>query len=169
MADERTVRLALPLMHAGQAQKEITHNEALTALDALVNPLVQSADETAPPEEPDQGACWIVAVGPSGAWAGQGGRLAQWTAGGWRFHDLSAGAHAWVVDRDGAMVADGEGGWADAPAQADGYHVGGQRIVGARGAAVANPSAGTTIDTEARAAIIAILDRMRAHGLIAAS
>jgi hypothetical protein len=86
-----------------------------------------------------------------------------------KFHDLSAGAHAWVVDRGAAMVADGEGGWADAPAQADGYHVGGQRIVGARGAAVANPSAGTTIDTEARAAIIAILDRMRAHGLIAAS
>ncbi|PCJ29601.1 MAG: hypothetical protein COA94_00970 [Rickettsiales bacterium] len=33
-----TPRLNLPLIHSGQAQKEITHNEALSMLDVLINP-----------------------------------------------------------------------------------------------------------------------------------
>ena len=43
----------------------------------------------------------------------------------------------------------------------------GSQVVGARLAAVANPSGGANVDAEARAAIVAILDRMRNHGLIA--
>ena len=43
----------------------------------------------------------------------------------------------------------------------------GSQVVGARLAAVANPSGGANVDAEARAAIVAILDRMRSHGLIA--
>jgi hypothetical protein len=45
--------------------------------------------------------------------------------------------------------------------------IGGTQVVGARGAAVANPTGGVVIDVEARAAIDAILARMEAHGLIA--
>ena len=33
---ESTARLALPLIAPGQAQKEVSHNEALAALDLLV-------------------------------------------------------------------------------------------------------------------------------------
>lgn len=43
----------------------------------------------------------------------------------------------------------------------------GAQVVGARGAAVANPNGGASVDAEARAAIVAILDRLRTHGLIA--
>ena len=43
----------------------------------------------------------------------------------------------------------------------------GSQVVGARGAAVVNPTGGANVDAEARAAIVAILDRMRSHGLIA--
>jgi len=45
--------------------------------------------------------------------------------------------------------------------------VGGVQVVGAQGAAVANAGGGTTVDTEARAAINTLLARLRAHGLIA--
>jgi hypothetical protein len=40
MTDQISARLALPLLAAGQAGKEVTHNEALTRLDMLVQPAV---------------------------------------------------------------------------------------------------------------------------------
>lgn len=43
----------------------------------------------------------------------------------------------------------------------------GAQVVGARLAAVPNPAGGAKVDAEARAAIVAILDRLRQHGLIA--
>lgn len=36
MNDQTTVRLSLPLLQVGQAQKELSHNEALTLLDFAV-------------------------------------------------------------------------------------------------------------------------------------
>jgi len=48
-----------------------------------------------------------------------------------------------------------------------GLKVQGTSVVGARGAAVADPSGGATVDTEARAALNALLARLRTHGLIA--
>jgi hypothetical protein len=47
------------------------------------------------------------------------------------------------------------------------YKVGGDQVVGARGLAVASPAGQTNdLDTEARASINAIIDRLEAHGLI---
>ncbi len=45
--------------------------------------------------------------------------------------------------------------------------VSGTQVVGAQGAAVSDASGGSTVDTEARAAINALLARLRTHGLIA--
>ena len=47
------------------------------------------------------------------------------------------------------------------------YKVNGTQVVGARQAAIAAPSGGTTIDSQARTAINSILTALRAHGLIA--
>ena len=55
MADG-TDRLRLPLLTAGQAQKEVTHNEALLLLDLLVHASVQSAGLTSPPRNTTIGA-----------------------------------------------------------------------------------------------------------------
>lgn len=54
----------------------------------------------------------------------------------------------------------------DANMAAAAFWVAGVQVVGARGAVVADAAGGTTIDVEARAAINALLARVRAHGLI---
>jgi hypothetical protein len=170
MSHDRSPRLSLPLLAAGQAQKEITHNEALQAIDALVQPVVVSAGVAVPPSSPAVGACWIVAVGGSGIeqgeWAGHQGEIAQWTAGGWRFAIPSAGWRCHVIDRSAAMSHDGVA-WHDDVVRADGVYINGDRIVGARSAAITGPTGGSVTDNEARAAINLILAMLRDHGLIA--
>lgn len=47
------------------------------------------------------------------------------------------------------------------------YRVAGTKVLGAQGAAVADASGGGVIDTEARAALNALLARLRTHGMIA--
>jgi hypothetical protein len=77
-------RMALPLLVSGQAQKELTHNEALLLIDMALMPLVESAGLNAPPSAPQIGQCWIIGSSPTGAWSGAANHLAAWTAGGWR-------------------------------------------------------------------------------------
>jgi len=47
------------------------------------------------------------------------------------------------------------------------FKVNGVQVVSAQGAAIANAAGGGVIDVEARAALNALLARVRAHGLIA--
>lgn len=165
MSEDYSARLALAFLQPGQAQKEITHNEALQALDMLVQPVAETADLDTPPGAPLEGQCWIVAAPGSGAWAGRAGQLAQWTAGGWRFALPAEGWRCHVRDRDGEMVHDGSG-WVDAALRSDGLYVSGARVIAARQAGIADPAAGGTQDIEARSAISAILATLRSHGLI---
>ena len=44
----------------------------------------------------------------------------------------------------------------------------GDPVLGSRQPSVTNPTGGTTVDSQARAAIVALLDAARAHGLISA-
>jgi len=162
----QTDRLGLPLLAAGQAQKELVHNEALLLLDVASQPVVESANLATPPVSPTAGQCWIVATSASGDWTGQEGAIAGWTDNGWRFVGPAAGWRAWVADRNQAMRFDGSG-WIDEEARSDGYFVGGERVLAARQAAVADPAGGTMVDSEARSAVSAILAALRAHGLIA--
>ncbi|MDF0546224.1 DUF2793 domain-containing protein [Sphingobium sp. H39-3-25] len=167
MADENSPRLALPLLHAGPAQKELFHNEALMRIDMLVHATVESADLAAPPPVPEAGQCWIVAPDATGAWAGHAGAIAMWTAGGWRFVAARTGSAVWASDRAHALRHDGAG-WQGEPMRADGYYVAGQRVVGARATAIADPGTeGAVVDVQARARIAAILAMLRDHGLIA--
>ena len=53
MAD--TASLALPLLAAAQAQKHITHNEALILLDAVAQIAVRAVGQNAPPANPVAG------------------------------------------------------------------------------------------------------------------
>jgi hypothetical protein len=167
MTQDGTPRWDLPLLHAGQAQKELFHNEALARIDMLLHAGVGSADLIAPPASYGVGDCWIVAAGAVGVWAGRDGAVACWTDGGWRFVAPRVGLVVHVADRGHAMIYDGAV-WVDGPLRADGIYVGGNRVVGGRGAAIADPGGEGVIDEGARGAIAEILSALRNHGLIEA-
>lgn len=167
MSDDETVRLALPLLHAGQAQKEVDHNEALARLDLAVHASVVEAGRNDPPAAPAEGACWIVGASPVGAWAGHAHALAGWTQGGWRFVAACAGMTVWRSG-DGLTLRHDGAGWIAGELHASRVLIAGEAVIGPRGNAIADPVGGTAPDGEARAAIAAILAALRGHGLIAA-
>jgi hypothetical protein len=90
-----TPRLALPAIEAAQAQKHVTHNEALILLDALTQLSVESRALSAPPGSPAEGACYIPATGASGDWTGWDGQIALYSGGWLRIIPVS-GLKAWV-------------------------------------------------------------------------
>lgn len=113
---DTTLRLDLPLLAAAQAQKHVTHNEALVALDALVH--LSVIDRRAvPPSAPLEGDRHLVDTSPSGVWTGQAGRVALFQDGGWRFLSPRAGCVAWVAADDVPLVHDGST-WTDLKARA---------------------------------------------------
>ena len=77
---ENTANLDLPFIMPSQAQKHVTHNEALLKLDAAVQ-LRLTAIRPDPPATPADGACFAVAVDATGAWTGREGRIAVWQDG----------------------------------------------------------------------------------------
>lgn len=158
---EETDRLALPLIAAGQAQKEIFHNEALSRIDILLCGSVISSGLDTPPASPLPGECWIVGPSPTGAWTGEAGAVAGWTAAGWRFIAPRAGMSLWDEAAGGAVTHDGSD-WVP-----DALLIGGVQVVGPQRPAIADPSGGATIDVQARTAVSDILASLRAHGLIA--
>ncbi len=103
---DTTPRLALPLLAAAQAQKHVTHNEALIALDGLVH-LTAEDRRAAPPASPSDGSRHIVAASPTGAFAGRTGAVATYEGGAWRFETPARGWIAWLAADAAAMVFDG--------------------------------------------------------------
>ena len=140
-------RFGLPFLFAGQAQKEVFVNEAHALTDALLHPAIEGEDDD-PPATPAEGESWLVGGTPTGAWSDHPGELASYQAGGWVF----------AVPRDGVRVLDRSTG------QDIRYLDGWQRP-----ATPAEPTGGTTVDTEARAAIADLVATLIAGGLLAES
>lgn len=109
-----TSNLKLPYILAAQSQKHVTHNEALRALDAIVQLAVLDKDLSAPPGSPAEGSRYIVAGSPTGAWAGHATHVAAWQDGTWAFYAPVAGWLAWVDDESESYLFSG-GGWIPAP------------------------------------------------------
>lgn len=102
-----THHLGLPFIEGSQAQKHVTHNEALRILDAIVQIGVRDADRATPPSSPAEGDRHIVASGATGAWAGQAKAIALYEDGGWRFLAPKAGWCAWSAADGALLVYDG--------------------------------------------------------------
>jgi hypothetical protein len=102
--------LELPYLAAAQAQKHVTHNEALRALDALVQLAVLDRDLVAPPVSADNGDRYIVAAAATGAWAGHAGRVAAFQDNAWIFFAPQIGWLAWVVDEANIVIYT-DAGW----------------------------------------------------------
>ncbi len=110
-----SAKLQLPFIQASQAQKHVTHNEALRKLDGLVQLAVISKDQATPPASPATGDSYVVASAATGAWAGQGGNLAIWDGLSWTFFTPNEGWTAWVSDLDALWSFDGTGWVESAP------------------------------------------------------
>ena len=144
MFDSASPRFALPLLYAGQAEKEAFVNEAFALADALLHCTVES-EAADPPDLPENGRNWLVAADATGAWSGQDGRLACRQAGNWLF----------VPPRDGMRVFDralGQerlffGSWRKATEPVE-------------------PFGGAIVDAEARAAIANVIAGLRALGIV---
>jgi hypothetical protein len=143
-----TSRFGLPLLSVAQAHKELTHNEALFLLDAVVQPVVESQTANVPSnlDVDDSGKCWLVAAGASGAWDGRADHLACWTGDDWRFvapfAGMSVGVQA-TASRSNYI----NNQWNSAPI-------------------MVAPVGGAIIDGEARAALAALLAHLRQIGIL---
>ena len=104
---DETANLRLPYIMAAQAQKHVTHNEAIRALDALVQLAVLDRNLTAPPVGLADGDRYIVASGATGAWAGWDQAIAAYQDGAWMRYVPREGFVAWIADEDAAVVWNG--------------------------------------------------------------
>ncbi|MGX7893999.1 DUF2793 domain-containing protein [Tsuneonella sp. HG222] len=133
----------VPLLFAGQAQKEFTVNEAHVLADALLHAACEGT-ATIPPAAPADGETWIVGEDAEGAWTGEEGKLAAWQAGTWLF----------LAPRDGMRLFDASSG------QILLYRDGWQRP-----AAPDLPTGGTTVDAEVRAALSGLIAALLEAGI----
>ncbi len=105
-------RLNLPFLQPSQAQKHVTHNEALRQLDLVVQLSVASTGSTNPPAAPDQGETHALGAAPTGDWDGHAGDLAAWLDNAWYFVTPDTGWRAWDQANAKLRVWDGTG-WID--------------------------------------------------------
>ena len=106
---ETSTHLGLPYLQPAQAQKHVTHNEALVMLDRLVQLAVQSATQANPPALVPDGARYLVPVGATGDWAGQDGKIAVREGTDWVFLAPGPGWLALVLDTARLLHFDGAG------------------------------------------------------------
>jgi len=142
--DSRTPRLDLPLLFAGQAQKEVFLNEGLARLDALLHCAIEAQTAT-PPTTPQEGQCWLVASSATGVWSGHAGEVATFQQGQWLFQTPRDGLR--LFNRATGQELLHSGTW-KAPAKP------------------ALPTGGAVTDTQARAAIAALIDSLVTAGIL---
>lgn len=87
--------LGLPYLLPSQAQKHVTHNEAVRLLDILVQLSVESLDAETPPTVPAEGMVFALGDAPGGVWAGQVRQIAAYVEGAWQFLPPRPGWRAW--------------------------------------------------------------------------
>ena len=145
--DTTTARFELPLLFAGQAQKEGYVNEMAARIDALLH-LAVEAELGIPPASPNDGQAWLIAAGASGGWSGKAGQVAARQAGNWLYFSPRHGMR--LLNRGTGQFIQFTGTWT-APSRP------------------ATPSGGSVVDVEARAAIAALLSSLTNAGIVPAS
>ena len=115
---DHSSRLSLPYILPAQAQKHVTHNEAIRQLDFLVQLSVESLDATTPPASPIEGAAYALGTGATGDWASQDNSIAVFADGAWRFATPQEGWRLYARDVGALRIWDGST-WAALPHETD--------------------------------------------------
>lgn len=73
----------------------------LRGVDGLVMPSVKGYLTNTPPASPADGDCYIIGAAPTGAWAGQGGKVARYStvAAAWEYYTPKNG---WMIEANSA-------------------------------------------------------------------
>lgn len=101
---ETSPNITLPYIMPSQAQKHVTHNEAIRMLDSLVQLAVVSASLSTPPIAPDEGTRYIVADNAVGAWQGHEQKLAAYADGAWLFFPPKEGWLVWDTETATSLI-----------------------------------------------------------------
>ena len=139
-----TPNLSLPLLFLGQAQKEPFINQAMSVIDSLLMGVIEGS-LTSPPSSPEDGTSFRILSGADGDWTGHDGKLAIRVGGSWSFISPIHGST--VFDQNARVQLRYDSGWTSATTPAQ-------------------PTGGSTVDTEARGAISGILDALRTAGIL---
>lgn len=109
---DASARLGLPYLIAGQMQKHVTVNEALTRLDVLVQTRIASRTTAVQPATPVDGELYILPTAPTGAVWGDltEGELVRADTGGWTVEPAAEGMIALVAD-EGVVIVRRSGVW----------------------------------------------------------
>lgn len=140
-----TPNAGLPLLFAGQAQKEFFVNQSLAILDALT-PRAVIATLAGPPAQPEEGACYLVAQAAAGEWSTKADHLALSVAGSWHF--IAPAEGMLMFDRSSGRWLCFRNGWQSA-------------------VALAAPTGGSVIDIEARNTLALLVENLQTLGLLA--
>ncbi|KQM20256.1 DUF2793 domain-containing protein [Novosphingobium sp. Leaf2] len=141
---DTTPRFGLPLLHAGQAQKEAFVNEVFLTTDALLHCAIRG-ETSAPPSDSQDGDAWLVAAAATGEWAAHSQRLAVRQNNAWRFFDPVEGMRVFDVSR-GCEIRFRQS-WIKATLPVE-------------------PLGGSIVDGEARAAINDLVSVLQALGIV---
>ena len=121
------------------------HNEALARIDFLLHPTVQAIETDPTALVPVAGQSWLVGPDATNDWLGHDDQIAGWTGNGWLFMAPVALMRMYIGSIDKFAVY--RGGWQVTEA-------------------VAGPTGGSVMDSEARVAIDSILAALQAHGIL---
>ena len=140
-----TPKYSLPLLFAGQAQKEFSINQALTLIDTMLMPCV-SASLTSPPASANDGECFRVSASASGDWTGHEDEIAVRIGDAWQFVQPVIGMT--VFDQADATYWHYNTTWRNAS----------EPTV---------PTDGSVVDIEARMALTELIQALRNLGIFA--
>jgi len=99
--------IGLALIEQSQSQKEVTVNESLLKIDALLNTSVISISTMSPPLNPMMGDLYIIPPVSLEEWAGKHSKLAYYDGSAWNFITPKKGASFFVADEEIFYFYDG--------------------------------------------------------------
>lgn len=140
-------RFELPFLHAGQAQKEFTVNQATAITDTLLHASI-IAEQADPPITPSEGDSYIIGHNATGFWEGKTGNLTSYQGGVWITVAPKTGMQ--VFDQSTLQIIHFDELWV-------------------RPATPALPESGATQDTELRQAFTDLIETLKDASILAAT